>query len=438
MSSSNTQPGAAARSGAAAGQHLVDHRRLGRDLELFTTSELVGAGLPLWLPKGSAVRDALAGYIVDLERRAGYAHVHTPALARPELYQRSGHLAHYRDDMFAPVGSGNEELVLRPMSCPHHALVFAARGRSWRELPLRIAELATLYRDERSGVVGGLSRVRAMTLNDGHIFCAPEQLSDEIAAAVDLIENAYAVLGITEYGYRLSLRGEGGKYVPDGSMWERAESQLREVLDRRGATYEQAQGEAAFYGPKLDVQVQDHRGREETLSTVQVDFHLPVALGLHYAGHDGVAATPVVVHRGVVSTMERMVAHLIEIHAGAFPVWLAPVQVAVLPVAEEHDRYARGVARHLLSAGLRAEVDAGERTVAARVRTAVASKVPYVAVVGDRETRDGLFGLRLRDGRRWGPSDVSALTALVARVAGDRSAGLLPGEVSASARVVKR
>nr|MDQ3343528.1 threonine--tRNA ligase [Actinomycetota bacterium] len=384
--------------------------------------------LPLWLPKGSAVRDALATYIIDVERRAGYAHVHTPALARPELYQRSGHLAHYRDDMFAPVGSGDDQVVLRPMSCPHHALVFAARGRSWRELPLRIAELATLYRDERSGVVGGLSRVREMTLNDGHIFCAPEQLSDEIAAAVDLIEKAYAVLGVTEYRYRLSLRGEGDKYVAGDAMWERAESPLREVLDRRGATYDQAPGEAAFYGPKLDVQIRDHRGREETLSTVQVDFHLPVALGLHYAGRDGAAATPVMVHRGVVSTMERMVAHLLEIHAGAFPVWLAPVQVAVLPVAAEHDAFARGVARHLLEAGLRAEVDAGERTVAARVRTAVSAKVPYVAVVGDREVRDGLVGLRLRDGRRSGPMEVPALAALVTRVAGARSARLLPDD----------
>ncbi len=429
MPSSISQPGAAGASGAAAGQHLVDHRRLGRDLELFTTSELVGAGLPLWLPKGSAVRDALATYIIDVERRAGYAHVHTPALARPELYQRSGHLAHYRDDMFAPVGSGDDQVVLRPMSCPHHALVFAARGRSWRELPLRIAELATLFRDERSGVVGGLSRVREMTLNDGHIFCAPEQLSDEIAAAVDLIEKAYAVLGVTEYRYRLSLRGEGDKYVAGDAMWERAESQLREVLDRRGATYDQAPGEAAFYGPKLDVQIRDHRGREETLSTVQVDFHLPVALGLHYAGRDGAAATPVMVHRGVVSTMERMVAHLLEIHAGAFPVWLAPVQVAVLPVAAGHDASARGVARHLLEAGLRAEVDAGERTVAARVRTAVSAKVPYVAVVGDREVRDGLVGLRLRDGRRSGPMEVPALAALVTRVAGARSARLLPDDV---------
>jgi len=429
MPSSISQPGAAGASGAAAGQQLVDHRRLGRDLELFTTSELVGAGLPLWLPKGSAVRDALATYIIDVERRAGYAHVHTPALARPELYQRSGHLAHYRDDMFAPVGSGDDQVVLRPMSCPHHALVFAARGRSWRELPLRIAELATLFRDERSGVVGGLSRVREMTLNDGHIFCAPEQLSDEIAAAVDLIEKAYAVLGVTEYRYRLSLRGEGDKYVAGDAMWERAESQLREVLDRRGATYDQAPGEAAFYGPKLDVQIRDHRGREETLSTVQVDFHLPVALGLHYAGRDGAAATPVMVHRGVVSTMERMVAHLLEIHAGAFPVWLAPVQVAVLPVAAEHDASARGVARHLLEAGLRAEVDAGERTVAARVRTAVSAKVPYVAVVGDREVRDGLVGLRLRDGRRSGPMEVPALAALVTRVAGARSARLLPDDV---------
>jgi threonyl-tRNA synthetase len=429
MPSSINEPGAAGASGAVAGQHLVDHRRLGRDLELFTTSELVGAGLPLWLPKGSAVRDALATYIIDVERRAGYAHVHTPALARPELYQRSGHLAHYRDDMFAPVGSGDDQVVLRPMSCPHHALVFAARGRSWRELPLRIAELATLFRDERSGVVGGLSRVREMTLNDGHIFCAPEQLSDEIAAAVDLIEKAYGVLGVTEYRYRLSLRGEGDKYVAGDAMWERAESQLREVLDRRGATYDQAPGEAAFYGPKLDVQIRDHRGREETLSTVQVDFHLPVALGLHYAGRDGAAATPVMVHRGVVSTMERMVAHLLEIHAGAFPVWLAPVQVAVLPVAAEHDASARGVARHLLEAGLRAEVDAGERTVAARVRTAVSAKVPYVAVVGDREVRGGLVGLRLRDGRRSGPMEVPALAALVTRVAGARSARLLPDDV---------
>lgn len=310
---------------------MPDHRKLGRELGLFDSDPLIGAGLPYWLPDGALVRHTLEEYIRDAERRAGYQHVYSPVLGKRELYEISGHWDHYRDDMFPPMRLGAEQVVLRPSLCPHHALIYRSRSHSYRELPLRMAELGGMYRSELSGVLGGLTRVRAIHLNDAHIFCTLEQVAEEAAAALELIRRAYDALGIRAARYRLSLPGSGGKYVAAPRMWQRAAALLVDVLDRCGVVYESVEGEAAFYGPKIDVQVADSAGREATLSTVQVDFHQPDRFDLHYIGGDGDRHRPVMVHRSIIGSVERAVAHLVELHGGAFPAWLAPTQLVVLP-----------------------------------------------------------------------------------------------------------
>ncbi|MFJ4329539.1 threonine--tRNA ligase [Streptomyces sp. NPDC088935] len=380
--------------------HDRDHRRLGRELALFDTDPLMGAGLPYWLPDGAVVRHTLEEYVREAERLAGYRHVYSPVLGKRELYEISGHWEHYRDDMFPPMELGAEEVVLRPSLCPHHALVYRSRSRSYRELPLRIAELGAMYRSEPSGVLGGLTRVRAIHLNDAHIFCTPDQTADEARAALGLIRRAHADLGIRAARYRLSLPGPGGKYVADPELWRRATALLRDALD--GLPYEAVEGEAAFYGPKIDVQIEDAAGRESTLSTVQIDFHQPERFGLRYIGPDGSRHRPVMVHRSVIGSVERAVAHLIEAHGGAFPAWLAPVQLVVLPVADAQREAAHALVRQAVGRGLRAEVADPERgSLGARVRAA--RKVPYQAVIGPREAESGdLADVRLRDGRRPG------------------------------------
>jgi threonyl-tRNA synthetase len=383
-----------------------DHRRVGRELELFATHELIGAGLPLWLPKGATVRRLLEEFITGLERQAGYQHVYTPHLAKKELYEISGHWEHFRDDMFPPMQPEHEEYVLRPMLCPHHILIYQTKLRSYRDLPIRLAEVGTQYRYERSGVVGGLSRVRAMTLNDAHIFCRADQVKAEFSNVMRLVEQAYATLGITEYSYRLSLRdpADTKKYAPNDEMWELAERVLREALDDLRLPYAEAPGEAAFYGPKLDIQLRDALGREETYSTVQIDFHLPGRFGLTYIGEDSAEHQPVIIHRGVLSTMERMMAYLIELYGGAFPLWLAPVQAVVIPIADRHVEYAQRVADELRASGLRAEVDERGERMQAKIRDAQLQKVPYMLVVGDREQEAEAVAVRRRDG-----SDLGAL-----------------------------
>ncbi|MCH8993879.1 MAG: threonine--tRNA ligase, partial [Chloroflexi bacterium] len=341
-----------------------DHRRLGRELELFTTNEQIGAGLPLWLPKGATVRRLLEEFITELERQAGYQHVYTPHLAKKELFERSGHWDHFKDDMFPPMQLEHEEMVLRPMNCPHHILIYDSKLHSYRDLPVRLAELGTMYRYERSGVLAGLSRVRAMTLNDAHIFCTVDQVKAEFSNVMRLVERAYATLQIKDYSYQLSLRDpeDKEKYAPGDEMWETAERVLHEAMDDLELPYTEAPGEAAFYGPKLDIQFRDTLGREETYSTVQIDFHLPNQFDLTYIGEDGAEHRPVIIHRGVISTMERMMAYLIELYAGAFPLWLAPVQAIVIPIADRHVEYANKVVDELRSQGLRVELDGrGER-----------------------------------------------------------------------------
>jgi len=383
-----------------------DHRRVGRELELFTTHESIGAGLPLWLPKGATVRGLLETYITGLEREAGYQHVYTPDIAKRELYERSGHWAHFKDDMFPSMQSEHEEFVLRPMNCPHHILIYASKLRSYRDLPLKLAELGTMYRYERSGVVGGLSRVRAMTLNDAHIFCQPEQVKGEFSHVMRLVEEAYETLGITEYSYQLSLRDpdDREKYVDDDAMWETAEQILRSAMDEMSLPYTEARGEAAFYGPKLDIQFRDLLDREETVSTIQIDFHLPERFDLTYIGEDSAEHRPVIIHRGVLSTMERMMAYLIELYGGAFPLWLAPVQAVVIPIADRHVEYAERVADDLRAAGLRVELDDRGERMQAKIRDAQLQKVPYMLVVGDREQEADAVAVRHRDG-----SDLGAM-----------------------------
>ncbi|UXY32670.1 threonine--tRNA ligase [Streptomyces sp. HUAS TT20] len=392
---------------------MHDHRRLGRELDLFDTDPLMGAGLPYWLPDGAVVRHTLEEYVRDAERVAGYRHVYSPVLGKRELYEISGHWDHYSDDMFPPMELGSEQVVMRPSLCPHHALIYRSRSHSYRELPLRIAELGGMYRSELSGVLGGLTRVRAIQLNDAHIFCTLDQAVQEARAALELIARAYADLGIRAARYRLSLPGEGGKYVADPALWQRATALLKEVLAESGVDYEEAAGEAAFYGPKIDVQIADPAGRESTLSTVQIDFHQPERFDLHYIGPDGAKHRPVMVHRSVIGSIERAVAHLVEEHGGAFPAWLAPVQLVVLPVADEQYARAEAVVREAVARGLRAELaDPGQGSLGARIRAA--RLVPYQAVIGAREADGDAVTVRLRDSRRPGTLPVAELLARIA------------------------
>jgi threonyl-tRNA synthetase len=393
-----------------------DHRRLGRELDLFDTDPLMGAGLPYWLPDGAAVRHALEEYIRGAERRAGYQHVYSPVLGKRELYEISGHWSHYSEDMFPPMDLGGEQVVLRPSLCPHHALIYRSRAHSYRELPLRMAELGGMYRSELSGVLGGLTRVRAIQLNDAHIFCTLDQVAEEARSALELIRRAYADLGIRPSRFRLSLPGPGGKYVAAPEMWQRATALLTEVLDGSGVEYEAAEGEAAFYGPKIDVQITDSAGREATLSTVQVDFHQPEQFDLHYIGPDGARHRPVMVHRSIIGSVERAVAHLIEIHGGAFPAWLAPTQLELLPVSDAELPAAAALLHRCLDLGLRARLAGPEQgTLGARVRAA--RLVPYQAVIGPREAAADLVALRLRDGSRPDPLPTAdALARITARI----------------------
>jgi len=358
-----------------------DHRKLGKDLELFMISDEIGAGLPLWLPNGATIRRLLERYIVDVETKAGYQHVYTPSLAKLDLYKTSGHWEHYHDSMYPPMEMDNgEELVLRPMNCPHHIMIYKSKMRSYRDLPIRIAELGTMYRLERSGELAGLSRVRAMTLNDAHIFCTPEQMLGEFIGAVKLVQETFTVMGIERYSYRLSLRDPSDtvKFVDNEAMWQQSEAALRQALDQLGVSYYESVGDAAFYGPKLDVQVANVLGKDETISTIQLDFTLPERFGLEYIGEDGQPHRPVMIHRGVISTLERFVAFLIENYAGAFPVWLSPVQAIVIPISDEkHGEYAQRVLERLQAAGLRAEVDNRKERMNAKVRDAQLRKIPY-------------------------------------------------------------
>jgi len=379
---------------------LPDHRRLGRELDLYATDPLAGSGLPLWLPDGAVIRAELEKLAAASAAADGCQRVYTPVLAKRELFERSGHWDKFADDMFPPMLVGGEEYVLRPANCPHHALVYAARQRSIRDLPLRLAEVAGMFRSELSGVLSGLSRVRQINLDDIHVFCAPDQVGGEVERALRAIRRVHACLGVEVAGYRLSRRGGGAGYLGGDELWSAAEAQLAAALDRLGLPYADAPGEAAFYGPKIDVQVRDAAGREESISTVQVDFNQPERFDLYYIGHDGGRHRPVMVHRGTVGAMERLVAYLLERYDGALPTWLSPVQVAVLPVAADHRPAAAKLLDALRDNGIRAELYDPVDSLGARVARARGRRVPYQAVLGDREADADAAMVRTRDGAR--------------------------------------
>ena len=375
-----------------------DHRKLGKDLELFMTHKLVGSGLPMYLPNGATVRRLLERYIQDKEIRMGYKHVYTPSLANVELYKTSGHWDHYKEDMFPVMKMDNEELVLRPMNCPHHMLIFKSKMRSYKDLPIRIGELAHDFRYEDSGTVCGIERVREMCQNDAHLFVRPDQIKDEVGKVVKLILDVYKDFGFKDYKFRLSLRDKNDKhkYFDDDEMWDKAESQLREILTELGLDFYEAEGEAAFYGPKLDVQLKSAIGHDVTVSTCQLDFLLPQRFELEYIGEDGKAHRPVVIHRAILGTLDRFMAFLIEETKGAFPTWLAPVQVKVLPISDKHLEYANKVKEALQDKEVRVEIDDRAEKIGYKIREAQLQKVPYMLVVGDKEQEAGEVGVRNR------------------------------------------
>ena len=375
-----------------------DHRTIGRDLDLFFVDPKVGAGLPYWMPKGATIRRVVERYIIDREVADGYQHVYTPVLMNLDAYKTSGHWAHYRDDMFPPMDMGDGEMLeLRPMNCPSHIQIYKHHIRSYRDLPLRVAELGMMHRYEKSGALSGLQRVREMTLNDGHTFVALDQVQTEFAKILKLIMDVYKDFDITDYYFRLSYRDPKNtqKYFANDEMWERSQKMLKGAMDDLGLDYVEAEGEAAFYGPKLDIQTKTALGNDETMSTIQLDFMLPERFGLTYVGQDGEEHRPVMIHRGIVGTMERFIAYLTEIYKGAFPTWLAPVQAEIIPVNNEaHGEYAEKVRAELAKRGFRVEVDDSNEKMGYKIRESQTQKVPYTLVLGDEEMKSGKVNVR--------------------------------------------
>ena len=375
-----------------------DHRKIGKELELFMTHELVGSGLPMYLPNGATIRRILERYIQDKEIALGYKHVYTPSLANVKLYETSGHWAHYKDDMFPAMQMENEQLVLRPMNCPHHMLVYRNKMHSYRELPIRIGELAHDFRYEASGSVCGLERVREMCQNDAHLFVRADQIKEEFGNVVKLILSVYEDFGFKDYSFRLSLRDKEDKvkYYDDDEMWDKAESELREILTELGVDFYEAKGEAAFYGPKLDVQIKTALGHDVTVSTCQLDFLLPQKFELEYIGEDGKEHRPVVIHRAILGTLDRFMSFLIEETKGALPIWLSPVQVKVLPISEDNIEYAESFVSELRLAGIRVDLDDSNEKIGYKIRKAQLEKVPYMIVIGKKEQEAGTVGVRSR------------------------------------------
>ena len=395
-----------------------DHKKLGKELDLFTFSDAVGKGLPLFTPKGSVIRRELERFIVDEELKRGYLHVYTPDIAKLDLYIKSGHYPYYKDSQYAPIEIDDEKFMLRPMTCPHHFELYLRKPVSYRELPIRYAELAQLYRYEQSGELMGLQRVRTFCLADAHIICASEeQAADEVARALDLIEFVTKTFGLEygkDYRYRLSLgdRKDEKKYFKDDAAWDKGEMLLRGVLKKLGREFEEAEGEAAFYGPKIDIQMKNVNGKEDTAFTVQYDFVMPKRFNLTYIGEDGKEHPAFVVHRSSIGAIERVMAFLIEKYAGAFPLWLAPVQARVLPVSERHNEYAGLVLRSLGEAGLRAEIDDSNETLGKKIRSAKLEKIPYLLVVGDKEVESKTITVESRD---TGASEALPLADFISR-----------------------
>lgn len=402
-----------------------DHKKLGRELDLFAFSDSVGKGLPLWTPKGAAIRRELERFIVDEEIKRGYQHVITPDIAKIQLYEKSGHYPHYKDSMYAPIEDEDEKFMLRPMTCPHHFELYLRSPHSYRELPIRYAEIAKLYRYEQSGELMGLQRVRSFCLSDAHIICAnEEQAIEEIEKALDLIEYANTVLGLKageDYSYRLSLgdRANTEKYFKDDAGWDKAEMLLRESMHKRGVPFVEAKDEAAFYGPKIDIQMKNVNGKEDTAFTVQYDLSSPRKFNLTYIGADGQEHMAFVVHRSSIGSIERTMAFLIEKYAGAFPLWLAPVQAKILPISEKHAGYAEEVFKALRDQGIRAELDDSNESLGKKIRNAKTEHVPYLLVLGDAEVEAKTASVESRDK---GKLDAMSIDAVVAHLKGEIAA----------------
>ena len=404
-----------------------DHRKLGKELEIFTFDDEVGPGLPLWLPHGAVMIEELETLAKEVEARRGYQRVRTPELAKESLFTRSGHLPYYAESMYPPMEMEGERYYVKPMNCPFHHKIFAARPRSYRELPLRLAEYGTCYRYEKSGELFGLMRVRSLHMNDAHIYVTEEQFEDEFLAVVDLYLEYFKLFGIERYEMRLSThhpRGLGKKYVDNPRLWEKTEDMARRALERGGVPHVEVPDEAAFYGPKIDVQIESAIGREFTLATNQVDFAQPARFDLTYVTPEGGEATPLCIHRAPLSTHERLIGFLIEHYAGAFPVWLAPEQVRVIPISDSHNGYAEKLAARLAADGVRATADTSSERMNAKIRRAQLMKVPYMPVVGDREVADGTVALRKRDGSRADGMSADEFARLVAERIRSRSSEL--------------
>ncbi len=398
-----------------------DHRKIGRELKLFTFSPDVGAGIPLFLPRGEMLRHLMEGYVREVQSRHGYVHVWTGHLANEKLYEKSGHLEHYKDSMFPPMVDGETRYRLKPMNCPSHMTLYNSEAHSYRDLPLRYAEFATLYRYEKSGELTGLTRVRALTQDDAHIFCTEEQIQEEFRRALEIIREVLDTYGFTDYRVRLSLRDpDDPKYLAGDERWSRAEDALRTALDASGIDYYTGIGEANFYGPKADFIAKDVLGREWQLSTIQVDFFQPGRLGCEYVGEDGNTHTPVLLHRAVTGTTERFMAVVIEHYGGAFPVWLSPVQAVVIPVADRHLDSAREVQKRLVEKGLRIEVDDSANSMQKKIRENARQKIPYLLIVGDREAEQGAVNVRRRAEKQQEALDVEEFAERVLREVASR------------------
>ncbi|HEX3722775.1 MAG TPA: threonine--tRNA ligase [Nitrolancea sp.] len=402
-----------------------DHRKLGRELGLFYFSDDVGPGIPLFTPKGEMLRYLMEQYVRDVQARYGYQHVWTGHLVRESLYRKSGHYDNYADVMFPPMVDGEAVYRLKPMNCPSHMTLYNEMGvHSYRDLPMRFAEFATLYRYEISGALSGLTRVRALTQDDCHIFCTEAQIQEEFSRCLHLIAEVLTTYGLTDYRVQLSLPGSEGKYVRDDEKWAKAVNALRESLDADGVAYDAVEGEAAFYGPKADFMAKDALGREWQLSTIQVDFIQPARLGCEFIGEDGQTHTPVLLHRAVTGSTERFLGLLIEHFAGAFPVWLAPVQALVIPIADRHNDYAADVQRELTEAGIRCEVDNASDRMQAKIRRGQVQHIPYMLVVGDREAENHAVAVRLRTNENLGAMNLDEFIPMVLAVNSTKSLSL--------------
>jgi threonyl-tRNA synthetase len=384
-----------------------DHKKLGNALDLFTFSDTVGKGLPLWTPKGSAIRRTIERFIIDEEIKRGYEHIYTPDLASLELYKKSGHYPYYKESMYAPITIEDEQYMLRPMTCPHHFELYLSQQHSYRELPIRYAELGKLYRYEKSGELNGLLRVRSFTLADAHIIARIDQSEEEINKVLDLIEhitNIFELLPGEDYHYRLSLgdKNDDKKYYKNDKAWDDAENILRKVLTSRNSPFVEAPGEAAFYGPKIDIQMKNVNGKEDTAFTVQYDFVMPERFHLTYINSEGQEEQPIVIHRSSIGAIERIIAFLIEHYAGAFPLWLAPVQVILLPITDKHIEYAQKINKKLLENNIRSTIDAHPQRLSAKIREATLQKVPLLGIIGDKEVADEVITVRARTGEDLG------------------------------------